>query len=171
MELPILPLNLASGATELEGHTLGLGDLNGLQIRPVTALALDGKVMVVHGGGLDDRPADLGDIDGNDLLLEGVPDGAEVQGVLVLAVVDVGPVVQKRLLQAPIGTEALIVADRPRVGVDLVHILGGDTTDDALLDDLGIGADTVFNGGELFRSNLDSRIRIKVAPPSPYTER
>lgn len=166
MELPVLPLNLAAGARHLEGDALGLGDVDGLQVSSVTTLLLDGEVVVLQGRVQPQRSANLGDIDGDNLLLSGVPDGAEVQRVLVLAVVDIGAVVHQSLLKTHAASESLVVADRPGVAVDLVHLIRGNAANTALLDDLGVDTAGVLNSRELlngdlcFKSALELYMRI-----------
>ena len=97
VEPPVLPLNLPT--LELEGHALGLGDVDGLQVGSESSrLRNTGRVVVDGVAKIGERPADLGDIDGDNLLLVGIEHGAEVERVLVLAVVHVGAVVHEGLL-------------------------------------------------------------------------
>lgn len=153
VEVPVLPGDLA--ALHLEGDALGLSDVDGLEVGAVAAgLLLYGGRGVVYGGGLAEGPADGGDVDGDDGLLVGVVDGAEVEGVLVLAGVRVRAVVHEGLLEADGVAVALIVADRPGVAVDLVHVGFGDAGDFALLNDFGVGAADVFDDLELFHCDL-----------------
>lgn len=156
VELPILPLHLTSRPTDIKGHALRLGDLQGLQVSPVASLALDGNVVVVQWRGLDKRPADLRNVEGNDGLLDGIPDGAEIQGILILTVVHFWSVVDQCLLQAPVATEPFVISERPGVTVDLVHVLLRDAADDALLYDLGVLSKDLLDRRELLWSNLVS---------------
>jgi hypothetical protein len=153
VELPVLPLNLAASARHLEGDTLGLGDVDGLQVGPVATLLLDGKVVVLDRGFQSQRATDLGNVDGNNLLLNRVPDGAEVQRVLVLAVVDVRAEVHQSLLKSNVAAESLIVTNGPRITVDLVHLIAGNTANNTLLDDLGVDSASVLDSGKLFDSD------------------
>lgn len=152
VELPVLPLDLP--AVELEGDALGLGDVDGLQVIAEAAPGLDGSRVVVESGSLAEWPADLGNVDGDNLLLVGIVDGAEVKRILVLAVVELGTVVHERLLQSYVAAETLVVTDCPRVTVHLVHVLLWDAADLALLDDLRVLADNVFHKLQLFHGNL-----------------
>lgn len=156
VELPVLPLNLPAG--KLERNTFGLGDVDGLQIGAVTTTGLHRSRMIVHRRGLAEWAADLGDIDGNDLTLVGIVDRAEVKRVLVLAVVDVWTVVHECLLQPHLVAKPLIVANGPWVAIDLVHVLWGNTADDALFNDLGVLADDVLYQLELLHGDLAFRL-------------
>lgn len=113
-------------------------------------------MVVVQWRGLDEWPAGLGNVESNDGLLDWIPDGAEVQGILILAVINFRPVVDQCLLQAPVAAESLVVSEGPRVAVDLVHVLLCDTADDTLLHDLGVLTEDVLNSRELLWGNLDS---------------
>lgn len=152
VELPILPLDLSAG--ELEGDALGVGDIDRFEVLAVSAAGLNGSRVVVDGGGLAERPPDLGNIDGNDLLLVGVEDGAEVERVLVLAVVELGAVVHEGLLEADAAAEALVISDGPGVAEHLVHVLLLDAANDALFDDLGVFAADVLDELELLHCDL-----------------
>lgn len=152
MELPVLPLDLA--ALDGEGHALGLGDVDGFEVLAVATAGLDSGRMVVQRRSLGEGAAYLGNVDGDYLLFVGVVDGAEIERVLVLAVVDVRSVVHEGLLQADLVAVALIVADGPGVAVDLVHAFGGDAADSALLDHARVLADDVLDKLELFHGDL-----------------
>ncbi|KAJ8104750.1 hypothetical protein OPT61_g10590 [Boeremia exigua] len=136
VQVPVRPGDVP--AVHLEADALGLRDVDGLEIRPEPALLLNRSCVVVVRRGRVQWAAHRRDINVDNLLGVGVVDRAEVEREAVLAVVDVRAVVHQRLLEAHIGAEALVVANGPRVAVHLVHVLGRDAEDAALLDDLGV---------------------------------
>lgn len=167
---PVLPLDGA--AIHLEGHALGLGDLDWLEVVAEATLGLDGFGMVVDWWGLVQRATNWWDVDVDDGLGVGAVDGAEVEGVGVLGVVWVWAVVHQRLLQSDVATEALIVSNGPWVAVDLVHVLWWNTNDTALLNDARVRPDSGLHSVQVLHCDdwldtwgvlpLGELLRIKV---------
>jgi hypothetical protein len=170
MNLPLLPAQSAS--INREGDTLGLGDVDRLEIGTETTLSLNCCSVVVVGSGPVDRSSDGRDINVDDLLGVGVEDGAEVEGEAVLAVVDVRAVVHESLLKANVAAKTLVISNGPRckqfkldegeirrarvltIAVDFVHILGRNANDATLLDDLGVFPADALDNLEIFHRNL-----------------
>jgi hypothetical protein len=112
VDVPLLPVDHPS--IHFERDALGLGDVDGLDIRSISAHLLDRVGMVAVRLGLVEWSPHRGDVNVHDRLGLGVVDGAEVERVAILRVVDVRTVVHQRLLQTDIASEALVVSDRPR---------------------------------------------------------
>lgn len=118
VKLPVLPAQCP--ALHREGYTFWLCDIDGLEVCTEATLCFDCGGMIVVRCGFVEGSSNRGNIDVDDLLCVGVEDGAEIEGVCVLAVVDVGAVVHESLLQAHIASKALIIADCPSwVGVNM----------------------------------------------------
>lgn len=96
MDLPIDPLHNVS--IDLERNTFGLCNVDGLEVGPETTFCLDSSGVVVVWGCLVDGPPYFWNIDVNNLMSICVEDWAEVEGIRVLAIVDVGSVVHEGLL-------------------------------------------------------------------------
>ena len=96
MEVPLLPADRT--AVQLEGHTLRLSDVDWLEVIPQANLSLDRLMIEVGGRRLVERTTLLWNVDVDDLLCLDVEDGAEVERVRVLQVVDAGPVIHQGLL-------------------------------------------------------------------------
>lgn len=111
--------------------------------------------MIVHWLHLAKGSPDLRDVNSHDLLLVVVEDWTEIEWVLILAVIDVGSVVHQCLLKTDEIAVPVVVADGPRVAVDLVHVRFGDATKLALLDDAGVCSADVLNGLELLHCDLN----------------
>jgi hypothetical protein len=108
---PVLPAYDA--AFQREGYALGLCDVNGLEVLAETAFGFDGSGMVVVGWCLVQGSSDRRNVDMDDFLGIRVEDGTEVEGIGVLAVVDMRAVIHESLLEANIASKAFIVANRP----------------------------------------------------------
>lgn len=125
VELPVLPLK--SAAVHLERHTSRLGDVERLNVSPVSSGLLHISGSVASGRDLAQRPAHLGDVNSDDGALVGIVDGAEVKRILVLEGIHVGAIVHQSLLKANIVAISLVIANSPGVAVHLVHVLLGDS--------------------------------------------
>lgn len=111
VHLPVLPVDVT--ALETEGDTLWLGNVDWLDgVTVATVLLNIGNVVVVRRS-LAERPADLGDINVNELLLDGVVKRAEVKGVGVLAVINVRAIVHDSLLKTDVASETLVITNCP----------------------------------------------------------
>ena len=108
MERPFLPVD--STAIQREGYTFRLGDVDRLEVISKANLSLDRLVVVVGGRRLVERATLFGNVDVDDLLGLHAVDGAEVERVSVLQVVDAGPVVHQGLLESGAIGVALVVA-------------------------------------------------------------
>jgi hypothetical protein len=73
-----------------------------------------------------------------------------------LAVINVWAVVHEGLLKTNFGAEALIVAYRPWIAINFVHILWWDTNQAALFDDLRIFPYNRLYYLQIFHSNLNT---------------
>lgn len=110
--------------------------------------------MVVDGRVSLKRASYLWNVDGDNFLLAGIVDGIEVQRVLVLAVIDLGSEVHQTLDHPGAGTESRVMSDGPRLGVDLFHLVLGNTADATLFDDLWVSAAGCFHLEKLFDDKL-----------------
>ena len=170
VEVPILPINLATG--DGERHTLWLSDVEWLEICAESALCLDRCSVIVRRGRFRDGTTNGGDINMNDLLGVGVEDRAEIEGIRILAIVLVRTIVHEGLLETGLATEALIISDGPcllrsaefrawlwgllTVTVDLVHIGGRYARENTLLNDPRVHSYNVLNGIEVLHGDLVS---------------
>lgn len=98
MEVPLLPID--SPTVQFERYALGLSDVDWLEIVPQADGALDRLRIVVCRRCCVERTAFLGYIDVNDFLCLNVVDGAEIERVSVLEVVDIWTVVHQCLLKS-----------------------------------------------------------------------
>jgi hypothetical protein len=108
VEVPALPVDCT--AIHLEGHAFGLGDVNRLEVISKANLSLDRLVIIIGGRRLVERSTLLRNVDVDDLLGRHAVDGAKVERVSVLQVVDVGSVVHESLLKSGAICVALVVA-------------------------------------------------------------
>lgn len=152
VELPVLPLQLPS--EQLERDTLWLGDIDGLEVCPVTAALLNTSRGIVNRLDLAKGPTNLRDIDSDDGFFVGIIDGTEVERVRILVGVGVRTVVHEGLLKANIATMSLIIANSPRIAVDLVHVFFRDAGDFALLNHLGVSPADMLDKLELLHCDL-----------------
>lgn len=136
MKFPILPFNLS--AFQLERRTLGLGNFQRLQVCTITTLGIDIGWIIVYSGLSPQRASRLGDVNVDNLVLVTVVDGAKVQRILILAVVDVRSEVHQRLLEPHVAAKSLVVANRPRIAINLVHLISRNPTKFALLNHIWI---------------------------------
>lgn len=144
---PVLPLD--DSAVDGEADAFGLGNVDGLQVGPVTTHLFDGLDMVVVGRSLADGSANFGDVDVDDLFLVRVINRAEVERIRVLRVVNMRSVVHECLLKSDAVAKSFIIADCPRVAVDLVHVLGWNSKNTTLLDDSRILAHNLFDSVQI----------------------
>ena len=98
VEVPLLPID--SPTVQFERYALGLSDVDWLEIVPQADGALDRLRIVVCRRCCVERTAFLGYIDVNDFLCLNVVDGAEIERVSVLEVVDIWTVVHQCLLKS-----------------------------------------------------------------------
>jgi hypothetical protein len=110
VEVPFLPVDGA--AVQFERHTFGLGDVNWLEIIPEANLFLDGLVIKIGRRCFVEGSAFFGNVNVNDLLCLDVENGAKVERVSILKVVDAGSVVHQSLLKSRAIGVAFIVAFR-----------------------------------------------------------
>lgn len=106
MELKLLPLNNSS--LHRERHSLRLRDIDRLHIGPVGG----GVKVVVAGNGVD-GPPHSGDVDIDHLARGCVDDWTKVEWEGVLHVIEIGAVVEERLLEANAVAETLVVTNCP----------------------------------------------------------
>ena len=148
---PILPLD--DTVLHRKGHTLGLRDVDGFEVSSEAVGFVNRVDRVVVGWGFAEGPAHFGHVDVDDFLKVGVVDWAKVQGVGVLRVIDVWAVIHQGLLEADTVAESLVVADSPRVTIDLVHLLRGDANQPTLLDDTRVLAGNGLDNLEVFHGD------------------
>ena len=108
MEVPFLPVDIT--AVQLEGHAFRLGNVDRLEVISEADLSLNGLVIVVSRRRLVKRSTLLRNIDMHDLLGLHVEDGAKVERISVLQVVNAGPVVHQSLLKSGAIGVTLVVA-------------------------------------------------------------
>jgi hypothetical protein len=98
VEVPFLPID--SAAIQLEGHAFRLGDMDRLEVISEANLLLNEFMIEVGGRCCVERSALLRDVNVNDLLCLNVEDGAEVERVGVLQIIDAGSVIHDSLLKS-----------------------------------------------------------------------
>jgi hypothetical protein len=98
VEVPFLPID--SPAIQFERYTLGLSDVDWLEIVSQANGTLDRLRVIVRRWCCVERAAFLGDVDVDNLLCLDVVDRTEVERVSVLEVIDVRPVVHQSLLES-----------------------------------------------------------------------
>lgn len=152
VKLPILPFELT--AIELEGRALGLRDFDGLEIPTEATLSLDSSGVVVDWFFSAKRPPLLGNVNVDNLALIGVEDWAEVQRILVLAIVQIRAEVHQRLLETDVTTEAFVVSYGPRIAINFVHLVLTNAANLTLLNDLGVYSNDMLDKLQLFHRNL-----------------
>ena len=108
MEVPFLPVN--STAIQLEGYAFRLGDVNRLEVISKADFSLNRLMIEVGGRRLVKRSTLIGDVDVDDFLCLNVEDGAEIEWVSVLQVVNAGPVIHQSLLKSGAIGVTLVVA-------------------------------------------------------------
>lgn len=180
MEVPLLPVN---GTTiQLEGYAFRLGNVDRLEVIPKANLSLDRLMIEVGGRRLVERTTLLGNVDVDDLLRFDVENGAEIEWVSVLQVIDAGSVVHQGLLKSGAVGVAFIVAfesvslafvlnygicmhtNGPRIAVNLVHVFGRNAKNTTLLDDLGILPHDLLHDHQIFHG--DTRVNALRLVPS-----
>lgn len=138
-------------AADLEGHTLGLGDVDGLQAVVVVLVTNEFREVVVlferHGSALAIHVAD---INAEDFFGLGVGHDGKVQGMGVLVVKLGGPVVSETLLKTALEAPALVDTDGPGIQEDLGHV--GDADLLAGANDTGVIAGNALHHVEIFQS-------------------
>jgi hypothetical protein len=98
VEVPFLPID--SAAIQLEGHAFRLGDMDRLEVISEANLLLNEFMIEVGGRCCVERSALLRNVNMNDLLCLNVEDGAEVERVGVLQIIDAGSVIHDSLLKS-----------------------------------------------------------------------
>jgi len=111
VEVPVLPINDSS--VDFERDSIGLSNVDGLDIRPVSAFCLDTRCVIVVWLCFANGSADFRDIDVDDFLLLGVEDRAEIEGERVLAVVYVRPIIHQGLLQSAVASKSVVISNCP----------------------------------------------------------
>lgn len=123
MEVPLLPVN--GTAVQLEGHTFRLGYVYWLEVVSEANLSLNELVIEVGRRRCVEWPALFGHINVDDLLCLNVEDGAKVEWVGVLEVVDAGSVVHNSLLESGAIGIALVVSFRGGQYMSLYSCING----------------------------------------------
>jgi hypothetical protein len=149
VHLVVSPLQLV--AADLEGNTLGLGDINGLQAVVDVSVADEiGQVVVLLERHSSALTVDVANIDAKNLLGLGIGDHAEVKRVGVL-VVELGvTVVGETLLETTLVAPALVNTNGPGIEEDLGHI--GNANFLAGTDDAGISASNALHNIQILES-------------------
>lgn len=110
-------------ATDLEGDTLGLSDVNGLEALVVVLIANKvGKEVVLLQRGSSALAVDEANVNTQNLLLLGIGNNAEIQRVSVLVVELRVTVVNQTLLETAVEAPALIDTNSPGIQENLGHI-------------------------------------------------
>lgn len=108
VEIPPLPVD--GTAVQLEGYTFRLGDVNRLEVISQANFSLDRLVVVVGRRCLVERATLFRNVNVDDLFGLHAVDGAEVEWVGVLQVVDARSVVHQGLLESGAIGVALVIA-------------------------------------------------------------
>lgn len=137
-------------AADLEGDTLGLGDVDGLEAVVVVLVADKlGEEVVLLQRGSSALAVDKADIDTQNLFLLGIGHHAEVQWVSVL-VVELGvAVVDETLLETAVEAPALVDTNGPGIQEDLGHI--GDANLVTGANDTGVLASNALHNIQIFQ--------------------
>ena len=151
VNLPVLPFNDSS--IDLEGNSFRLSDIDRLQILAITTFCFNCSDVVIIRRCLVDRSSHWRDIDVDNLLSIAVEYRSEVQGIGVLAVVDMRPVVHQSLLKPDFVPKTFIKTNSPRITIDLVHVLLWYPNDAALLDDFGVDSHDMLHNLQIFHCN------------------
>ena len=167
VNLPVLPTDGSS--IHVERNALGLSDVDGLQILPISTLGFDCSWMVVVRWSLIDRASYGRYVNVHNFLRVGVENWGKVKRIRVLAVVNVWAIVHECLLKPHFVPESFIVPNRPcypnfstsiamssvlTVAVDFVHVLLGYSENATLLNDLWIYTHNMLDDLEIFHCDL-----------------
>lgn len=176
MELKLLPLN--DPPLHRERHSIRLRDIDRLHIGPVGG----GVEVIVAGNGVDGPPHG-GDVDIDYFACGCVDDWTKVEWEGVLHVIEIGTVVEDRLLKANAVAETLVVTNCPcftlvqldmsnivsyaggyklTITVDLVHVLLWNSQDFALLNHPAISPNNLLSPLQVLYRELHIRPTLSV---------